>query len=279
MPRRSPPIQPHDLPTFFAAQLRKRRSKAGLSMDALGDEMGYTGTWIWQVENCAEKPSRKFGTDCDTYWQTDEWFEDLAKAIERPGEPAPAPVPGFDEFQARELQASSIRRWEADLIAGLLQTEDYARAVCTSAQRTAAQTDAMVRGRMERQAAVLDRDNPPRLWVVQDEHALRSAVAPLEVMRAQWQHLIELASRPRVHLQVVPDGIGYHEGKEGSFTVLNFEHGTHDVAYMEAGGHGQLLEEVETVASYAERLELIRNVALTTSATIELVTALWESSQ
>ncbi|MCP2343633.1 Scr1 family TA system antitoxin-like transcriptional regulator [Actinomadura rupiterrae] len=279
MPRRSPPIQPYDLPSFFAAQLRKRRGDAGLSMDALGDEMGYTGTWIWQVENCAEKPSRKFGADCDTFWKTGTWFEDLAKAIERPGEPAPTPVPGFNEYQSHELQASVIRKWDSELIAGLLQTEAYAREVCTSAQRTAAQTEAMVRRRMERQAAILGRDNPPRLWIVQSEHALRSAVAPQDVMRGQWQHLIEMAARPRVHLQIVPDDIGYHEGKEGSFTVLSFDRGAHDVAYTEAGGHGHLLEDAVTVASYAERLELIRNVALTTSATIDLITALLEVSR
>ncbi|POM24989.1 hypothetical protein BTM25_36300 [Actinomadura rubteroloni] len=271
--RTSPPIYPHDLPTLYAQQLRGRRTAAGLSMDALAAAMGYTGTWIWQVETGAERPSFKFAEDCDTYWNTDRLFRDIQEAMERPG--PVRTVPGFAEYSQHEVRAALIRSYEALMIAGILQTEDFIRAIYTSEQRTAAEIETRVVQRMERQARVLGRDDPPRLWIVHEERALRAMVAPPDVMRAQWAYLLEMCQRPKVHIQVVPENIGYHEGLAGSFTTLT---GPSDAAYIESGGYGSYIQDPQAVASFSERFELVRNVALTTSASIDLITSLMESS-
>jgi transcriptional regulator with XRE-family HTH domain len=280
MARRGRPLYPFNLRTYYGAQLRMRREAEGYTMEELGDKMGYTGSWIGAVELGDEKPSAKFAEDCDTYWNTGTFFHDLQKAIERPnpGHTKIPSVPGFSKYLQHEAEAAFVRYFGALVVAGLLQTEDYIRAVCTSDQRTTRETEAMVRSRLERQGQVLGQDNPPRLFIVQSEHALRARVAPPNVMKAQYAHLLELSSHPRIHLQVVPEDIGYHDGRTGTFTVLGFDRGAHDLAYIESGGHGFLVEDPRAVASFSERFELIRNVAMSTGDTRTLITALMEST-
>ncbi|MFC0037200.1 helix-turn-helix domain-containing protein [Actinomadura rayongensis] len=280
MARRGRPLYPFNLRTYYGAQLRKRREAAGFTMEELGDKMGYTGSWIGAVELGDEKPSAKFAEDCDTYWNTGTFFHDLQEAIERPnpGRTTIPSVPGFSKYLQHEAEAAFVRKYEALLVAGLLQTEDYIRAVCTSDQRTPRETEAMVRSRLERQGQVLGRDNPPRVFIIQSEHSLRARVAPPDVMKAQYAHLLDLCTRPRIHLQVVPEDLGYHDGRTGSFTVLSFDRGAHDLAYIEAGVHGSVVEDPQAVASFSELYELIRNVAMSTGDTLNLITALMEST-
>jgi hypothetical protein len=74
---------------------------------------------------------------------------------------------------------------------------------------------------MERQA-LLTREDPPRLWAIMDEAAVRRLVGGRQVMRAQLDRLREAASRPNVTIQVIPFDVGSHPGMDGSFIVLEF---------------------------------------------------------
>src|SRR5207248_790644 len=107
--------------------------------------------------------------------------------------------------------------FEQTLVPGLLQTAEYARAVLsTRIGATEDEVDQLLASRLERQA-ILDRDDPPLLWVVIDEGVLRRPVGGADVMGAQVEYLTEMASRPSVVIQVIPCAVGAHEGLTGSF--------------------------------------------------------------
>lgn len=122
-----------------------------------------------------------------------------------------------------EDEARSISNYESLFVPGLLQTEEYARAVIrgTVPHVSPEQLENGVLARMERQA-LLTRENPPRLWAIMDEAAARRQVGGPQVMAAQRGRLGAIAALPHVTLQVIPFTAGAHPGMPGSFIVLDF---------------------------------------------------------
>jgi transcriptional regulator with XRE-family HTH domain len=130
--------------------------------------------------------------------------------------------PWLEQYIGLEEAASVIRTYEVQFVHGLLQTEDYARAV-VSLRHGADETrevERRVELRMRRQR-LLTRD-APKLWAVIDEAALRRPLGGREVMRAQLRHLIEVTDLPGVTLQVAPFSKGGHPAAGGAFTLLRF---------------------------------------------------------
>jgi transcriptional regulator with XRE-family HTH domain len=122
-----------------------------------------------------------------------------------------------------ESAASELRIYRVSRMHGLLQTEDYARAMLNSANigiQEPDTTDGSVNLLMERQRQAAS--NPARLWVVLDEAALRSQVGGRKVMRIQIEHLIELSSRADVFIQVMPYIGELHLAQDVSFTIMTF---------------------------------------------------------
>ncbi len=121
-----------------------------------------------------------------------------------------------------ESGASAIRTWEIVLIPGLLQTEEYAKAVWQAGQVLDAELiERHVAARLARQK-ILTRENPPSLLALIDEAALRKQIGGAAVMRAQLRRLIELAAEPNITIQIVPDAAGAHPALEGAFVILDF---------------------------------------------------------
>ena len=122
-----------------------------------------------------------------------------------------------------EAEAAEIRSYEPELIPGLLQTEDYARAIIRLGRPgdTAEEISRRVGVRMTRQQ-VLDRDDPPVMRVVLNEGAVRRLVGGPEVMRAQLRHLAAGRPRGNVLIQVLPFAAGEHPAMSGPFTILAF---------------------------------------------------------
>ncbi|MFI6207888.1 helix-turn-helix domain-containing protein [Streptomyces sp. NPDC051041] len=131
----------------------------------------------------------------------------------------------FSLYVSLEGAARIIRSYEPHFVPGLLQTEDYARAVLAAGTVGTAGAEAVERHvalRMERQR-LLQRPDPPHLWVVMDETALRRPVSTdAAVMRGQLDKLLELASRERVTLQVAEFAGGPHPGTYAPFTLFRF---------------------------------------------------------
>jgi hypothetical protein len=175
----------------------------------------------------------------------------------------------FEAYLGLEAAASLIRTFEIQFVHGLFQTEAYARAVTMLGlgAAPAEETDRRVSLRMERQALLTSPD-PPRLWSVVDEAALRRPLGGHKVMRAQLNHLLEIAELPNVTLQVMPFRSGGHAGAGGSFTVLRFgEPDLPDVVYIEQLTSALYLERRTHVDHYMEVMNHLSAEALTPAQT------------
>ncbi|MFG1920873.1 helix-turn-helix domain-containing protein [Cryptosporangium sp. NPDC048952] len=163
----------------------------------------------------------------------------------------------FQAYVGLEAAASLIRTYEVQFIPGLLQTEDYARAVVLLGNGNAPkeEIDRRVQLRMERQQ-LLDRANAPRFWAIIDEAVLRRPIGGRDVMRAQLDLLSELSERPNVTLQIIPFGFGGHAAAGGAFSLLRFPDQTlPDIVYIEQLTSALYLEKREDVDTYLESME------------------------
>jgi hypothetical protein len=163
----------------------------------------------------------------------------------------------FQPYVGLEEAAALIRTYEVQFIPGLLQTADYARAVIAVDHVTAyaEEIDRRVSLRMDRQR-LLTRSDPPTLWAIVDEAALRRPIGGTAVMRGQLEALIEATKLPNLTLQVAPFRVGAHAASGGSFTILRFlARELPDVVYHEHLRSALYLDKREHVDHYAETME------------------------
>ena len=176
-----------------------------------------------------------------------------------------------------EATASVIRTYEVQFIPGLLKTEDYARAVVRLGHGTAppAEIERRVQLRMERQA-LLERPDPPRLWAVIDEAALRRPVGGAQVMRDQLEALINIVMKlPKVQVQVIPLAAGGHAAAGGSFSILRFPHPqVPDVVYIEQLTGALYLHKQDDLDQYAEVVNRLAVEAEPPDRTPEILTGI-----
>ncbi|SDI22363.1 Helix-turn-helix domain-containing protein [Sinosporangium album] len=163
----------------------------------------------------------------------------------------------FETYVGLEGAATSIRNYEVQFVPGLLQTEDYARAVVGLGfpDGPADEVERRVRLRMARRQ-ILDRPDAPHLWVLIDEAVLRRPLGGPEVMRKQVRRLVEDANRPNVTVQVIPFSVGGHSAAGGPFSVLRFdEPDLPDVIYLEQLTSSVYLDKQEDSDSYLAVME------------------------
>jgi transcriptional regulator with XRE-family HTH domain len=171
-----------------------------------------------------------------------------------------------------EAAASFIRSYQVQFVPGLLQTEGYARAVIRLG--TAVSEDEIARRgevRVSRQE-ILSKPNPPRVWAVVDEGALRRPIGGREVVREQIRHLIDMADHPAVTLQILPFQVGAHPAMGGPFTILRFaEPDLRDVVYIEQLTSALYLDKPAEVDSYLEVMEQLCLQAEPASNTVKVL--------
>ncbi|MEV7213807.1 helix-turn-helix transcriptional regulator [Kitasatospora cineracea] len=182
----------------------------------------------------------------------------------------------FQTYIGLEEAAALIRTYEVQFIPGLLQCEDYARAIF--AQNRPALDDAEIGRRVTlraRRQKLLTDGRGPKLWAVIDEAALRRPVGGPEVMRAQLEHLVELAQLPSVVVQVMPFRFGAHAGESGAFSVLRFpEQDLPDVVYLEQLTSALYLDKRDDVDEYLQVMERLCVDSLTPQQTLDLLHAI-----
>src|ERR1700723_379031 len=162
----------------------------------------------------------------------------------------------LEPYVGLEAAASVLRTYEVQFVPGLLQTEEYARALIRLRSAVSEEEiDRRAELRVSRQE-VLRGPKPPQLWAVVDEGALRRPVGDREVARSQLQHLITMAEHPAVTLQILPFTAGPHAAMGGPFTILRFaEPDLRDVVYIEQLTSALSLDKPSEVDSYLEVME------------------------
>jgi transcriptional regulator with XRE-family HTH domain len=255
----------------FGAMLRYYRTRTGMSLDQVAARVYCSADLIGKIEKGHRTPGEKLTADLDALpdLRTDgalsvlrDIFKDAFKLRAYPG--------WFYEWPDKEAAAKALRWFELVTVPGLLQTEDYARALFrTQVGLTDDELDELVAARLARQV-ILDREKPATLWVIIAEIVLRLPVGGPKVMRNQVNHVLEMARRPNIVLQVVPMAVGAHQGFRGPFIVAEFDDAP-SVAYQDTAVRGQVIEDAEDVALLVVTWDTIKSEALPRAASLALV--------
>ena len=186
----------------FGAMLRYYRERAGLSRAELARQISKSVSLIQAIELGQRAATADVTEDLERVLPTDGALTRLRDEI-GDGFGYQAYPSWFQDWLVTEREAKKLRWFEPLLVPGLLQTEDYARAIFrTRFGTTDEEIDEQVAARLKRQE-ILTRDEPPAFWVIVDESVLRRPVGGRYVMREQVGHLIEAAQRPHVSIQVI----------------------------------------------------------------------------
>src|SRR5699024_9679473 len=228
----------------LTAELRRLRVRTGLTWEVVSEEMGWSESKMYRIEN---DKSRILPRDVKRllklYEVENEEFEalmELAKSATEKGwwhEYGEALPTWFQCYVGLEDAASGLREYQTLLVPGLLQTEDYMRAILQTAPVTDSDDgiDRTVEVRLARQARVTDTKDPLDAWMILDEAAMRREVGGAKVMRSQLQHLIDMGQRRNLTLQILPFAAGEHASMLGAFKVLEFPgEDDPDVVYQES---------------------------------------------
>jgi len=164
----------------------------------------------------------------------------------------------FETYLRLEQVAKVIRTYQLQFVPGLLQSEEYARAVIGHGHsRSTDELDRRVQLRMERQQ-MLHQPEAPHLWAVIDEAALTRPFGPTRVMRDQLRYLLEASAAPNIHVQVLPFRSGAHAAAGGSFSILRFaEPDLPDVVYLEQLTSAVYLDKRAEVEDYMLIMERV----------------------
>lgn len=233
--------------------------------------MGYSSTHISAVETGRKMPTLRFSRSADVVFGTGETadtFERQWREI-RHG----SLLEGFPEYVGHEGRAVEIRLYEIGIIPGLLQTEEYARVLASSAVRrgsiTPDQADARVSFLADRQAA-LARSRPPMMLVVMDESCVRRQVGGPDVMGAQLERLVEYAEHPNIVVQVAPFEMGERRPFDLPVNLLTLPDRS-VVAYAESQAQGHLDRESTTVLPMLTAYHQLQAEALSQVASVAMI--------
>jgi transcriptional regulator with XRE-family HTH domain len=183
------------------------------------------------------------------------WWSDYRDVASRP------------VLQVIEYEAAAIisRNFQPQVVPGLLQTEEYARAVLgqLNPQSSQERMDGLVNVRMQRQK-LLERADPPLLFFIMDEAVVRRLVGGKAVMRRQVHRLIEVSAKTNVTVEIVPFSAGIHPGTLGPFVIYEFpDAADDDTVYLE-NQQGEFInrDNPEEILAYRERFEQLRELSL-----------------
>jgi transcriptional regulator with XRE-family HTH domain len=243
-------------------ELRKIREQHGLTIEQVSERSG--GDWNastisrWETGDRRIRPVdlRRLLDLYEVHGDQREVLLTLARQARERGwwrTYADAVPAWFEVYLGLEAEAATIREYSPELVPGLLQTADYYRAFMRAAPNTGDEET------IERKAAVrlarqdqLTGTEPPEYWAVLNEAVIRRMVGGPDTMRAQLQHIAEMADLAHVNVQVLAFRAGAHAAMNESFIVLGFPvPADPDVVYLESQAGSLYLEQRPEVERYA----------------------------
>jgi transcriptional regulator with XRE-family HTH domain len=250
---------------LFAGELRRLRVAAGLSQEALGERINFSASLVAAVEQCRRAPRQQFTEQCDTALGADGLLLRIREATLHE-----SLMPWFREWVSIEQEAIALRSFEPLVVPGLLQTEDYARALHVGASPLLGEEmEQQVAARIARQV-ILDRPSPPQFVAVIDHTVLRRPVGGPRVMREQLLHLAEMGRRPKIHLHLVPGQVGAYPGLNGAFVIATPPQGD-DVGYLDTQTRAIVVERLADMLLLRQVWESVRADALSHGQTITAI--------
>ncbi|WP_424640833.1 helix-turn-helix domain-containing protein [Embleya sp. AB8] len=258
---------------LFGAHLRFHRKLAGMTQQKLGGDLHSTGSFVGQIETAERRPSLEFVADIDRALGGTGLLIATAFHAYRLAEGQG----WFETFAESERQASRIRTFQPQAIPGLLQCEEYIRALLHKARFPPAAIESGVARRLKRKR-LLTKTDAPQYWAAVDEAALLRLKHDPQVAGPQLAHLLEVGELSNVVLEVVPMDCGLHPCMDGPFVLLSIP-GRGECAYAADGMvEGQMITEGHVVAEMQRRYDLLRAEALSPSRSQRLLRDLLEST-
>jgi transcriptional regulator with XRE-family HTH domain len=267
-------------------ELRKARDEAALTQEQVAENLDWSLSKVIRIESGSVGVSTTdlkalltlYGVSNERIAELVElarlareraWWSGYRKVISQQ----------YYDFIGYESAAGIIRQYENLALPGLLQTQDYAREYIGRliSRDRAGDVDTLVELRMRRQE-ILERSDPPVLFFILDESVVRRQIGGPQVMRTQLRHLIDLANRPHITIEVVPFTVGINPGLSGSFTILEFPSPEDDdVLHLESPGSMRVTRDLQdAILSYREDFEELRNMSLHPEGTAVLLNQLAE---
>ncbi|MGW7665507.1 helix-turn-helix domain-containing protein [Streptomyces sp. NPDC054756] len=259
---------------LFGARVRRLRTAAGLTQAELGERTHVVSTRITQIERASgAKPTLELARALDTALGADDLLVELWPYVYREAFPD-----WSRKFMALSERAVAVHEYAAHVVPGLLQTEDYARAVLSVGRTLGGkeQLEERVSLRMGRQER-LRAPRRPELWLILDEAVLRRPVGGRDVMRAQLARLLDTATERQITVQVLPFDQGEHDALGGSLTLLTLPDGT-EAAYTEGAHYGQLIEDPDEVRRFALTYDRLRAAALPPLMSLDMIRSVREDN-
>jgi transcriptional regulator with XRE-family HTH domain len=265
----------------LGAELRRLRERAQRTVSEVAAELGWSESKLSRIETAntsirnadlqrllgiykvPEQDSSRLAAFANMARQR-AWWEGYGDALLDP----------YKTLLGFEAEAKAIYTYDAIILHGLLQTNEYASAIirAVSIGERADVVEQRVAVRMARQA-VLTREPPVELCSVIDEAVLRRPVGGHDVMRRQLMRLIEVSEQPAITIQVLPFSVGAHRGADGSFSILEFPTGLDDpLAYCDGMTGGVFRSKSDDLRRYWSSLEALRAAALGPAESTEFIT-------
>jgi transcriptional regulator with XRE-family HTH domain len=259
--------------------LRQLREARGLTGDQAGSSLDRSASWISRLETGRMGIRARDVRDLlDLYEVHDEderrEFEALTEGGRKRGwwssynEFVPSP---YSNYIGLETDAATIKNYESIVIPGLLQTEEYARALFATSffNYDERGIENRVKVRMGRRA-VLTRESPLRLRAIVDEAVINHVIGSRDIMARQLAQLAEAARQPHIDVLVVTHGRSMPVLGMGSFIILHFAEPDFPVAYLE-NANGGSFEEGDSVGLYETLFDRLRQAALDNAHSIDLI--------
>ncbi|MFJ2173930.1 helix-turn-helix domain-containing protein [Streptomyces sp. NPDC087851] len=252
--------------TTVGRQLKLRREAAGMRAAEFGKAVGYGEDMVYKIEGGKRIPRQDFLNAADEVLGADGLIAATWEDVKKVRYPKKV-----RELGLLEARAVEIGLYECNIIAGLLQTPEHARAVIGAAQPPYSPSDVerMVAARLARQS-IFERDPAPALSFVLEEGALRRPIGGTMVWRQQLARLLEAARLHNVVLQVMPTNCTTHSGMDGRIEMLKFADGT-AVGRSDGAFSGRLISEPKHLRILELRYGTIRAQALSPGESLALI--------
>lgn len=181
-----------------------------------------------------------------------------------------------DTYVRLEEAASQIDTWQPVVVPGLLQTEEYARALIEGIHPGDPDNPRRVEARVMRRTRFNGRQDSATLHAIIDESVLRRQVGDTDMMRDQISYLKTISRRSNVTVQIVPLGAGAHPGFAGPFVRLKFDEDDSETVYVESRAGELYPEDAPTLAGFNIDWGHIHGVALSPDESAEFLADLLE---
>ncbi|MFV2117970.1 helix-turn-helix domain-containing protein [Streptomyces sp. Act-28] len=251
----------------FGRLLRFHRERAKITLETLGRHTSYSKSQVAMIEKGERKPKGRFVEIADALLGADGALLEVAEEVTASGVAA-----WFEDYLVEEAEAAGVHMYANHVIPGLLQTEQYMRAVfaCERPALTDKEIERGVTARLARHK-VFTRAPKPVISFVLEKITLTRPIGGRSVLKENLVHLLDIASLPHVEIQVMPDDRETHAGLSGPFILLETAKYRRQLVYVEGQNGRYFLSEQPDVGDVFTRYGILRAQALTPEDSAQLI--------